>query len=342
MVAVVGSSFKSTFSGLLDNSVEADFFVRPSNFTDLGFSPDLTNALRARPEIESVLPFRFAPQSGRVEGKTKDLGGTNFGDLLQHLNPHVITGDVATASPDSILIHKDSAKDLGLKVGDTIDLTFIDQKVETLKVAAIYDDASILGNWVISLETWDKHFSAGLDQFVTVRSADRTDITAAAKAVEEETAKFPQVKAENREEFKKTQAATIDTFLTIINVMLGFSILVALLGIYNTLRLSIYERTRELGLLRAVGMARSQMRVMIRWEAAIVAVFGAVLGVVLGVLFGFAAASAMPSSFIKSVTIPYGSLFGYVVFAAVAGLIAAILPARRAARLNVLDAISHT
>ena len=343
MVAVVGASIKDTFTGLLDNSVEADFFVRPDNAADptAGFSPDLTAALRARPEIESVEAFRFAQQSVRVGGKTKDLQGTDFKNLLQHLNPDIISGDVPAAGPNDVLVHKDPAKDLGLQVGDSIDMLFIDGKTETLRVAAIYDDASILGNWVVSLDLWDRHFTATVDQFVTVRSLDRTDPTAAAKAVEVETAVYASVKAENKAEFKKTQQRRVDSFLAVVQGMLILALLIALLGIYNSLRLSIYERTRELGLLRAVGMTRAQMRVMIRWEAAIVAVFGAVLGVVLGVLFGVAAASALPSSFIKSITLPLGSLVIYVLVAAVFGLLAAIFPARRAARLNVLDAISH-
>ncbi len=344
MVAVVGASIKETFIGLLDNSVEADYFVRPESATDptAGFSPDLTEALRARPEVESVVAYRFAMQAARVEGKTKDLQGTDFANLLRHLDPDVIKGDVPSAGPNDVLIHKDSAKDLALDVGDSVDMSFIDGKSETLRVAAIYEDASILGNWVVSLDLWDRHFTTTVDQFVTIRAVDRENPAAAAEAVLAESSKYPTVKAETKAEFKKSQEGQIDSFLAVIQGMLILALLIALLGIYNTLRLSIYERTRELGLLRAVGMSRAQMRVMIRWEAAIVAVFGAVLGVVLGVLFGVAAASALPSSFIKSIVVPIPSLVIYVIVAAIFGLLAAIFPARRAARLNVLDAISHT
>ena len=105
--------------------------------------------------------------------------------------------------------------------------------------------------------------------------------------------------------------------------------------------LSVFERTREIGLLRAVGMTRRQLRRAIRWEAVIIAIFGAILGLILGVIFGVAAVVAIPDTFISTVSIPYGSLVVYLVIAGIAGIVAAILPARRAARLNVLDAISH-
>ncbi len=343
MVAVVGASIKETFRGLLDNAVEADYFVRPDAFAPgAGFTPDLAIALRAHPEVESVEVYQAAQEGAQVNGKSKNLQATDFSILTKHLDPNVRSGDIASAGPNDVLVHKDSAKDNNLKVGDSVEMSFIDGKTETLRVAAIYDDATILGNWVVSLDMWHRHFASNLDQFITVRATDRNNPNAADAVVKEEVNKYPSVTAENKAEFKKTQEARITTFLNIIQGMLVLALLIALLGIYNTLRLSIYERTRELGLLRAVGMSRAQMRVMIRWEAAIVAVFGAVLGVVLGVLFGVAAATALPNSFIKSIQIPILPLIVYVIVAAIFGLIAAIFPARRAARLNVLDAISHT
>ena len=124
-------------------------------------------------------------------------------------------------------------------------------------------------------------------------------------------------------------------------VLLALSLVIALIGIANTLALSVFERTREIGLLRAVGMTRRQLRRAIRWEAVIIAIFGAILGLILGVIFGVAAVVAIPDTFINTVSIPYGNLVVYLVIAGLAGILAAILPARRAARLNVLDAISH-
>ena len=129
--------------------------------------------------------------------------------------------------------------------------------------------------------------------------------------------------------------------LSIIQVFLGLSLLIAVLGITNTMALSVYERTRELGLLRAIGMTRRQLRRMIRWEAVIIALFGGLLGVAMGVLFGLAAIAALPETFVDIVSIPYTSLFGYLLVSGLFGMLAAILPARRASRLNVLDAISH-
>ena len=129
--------------------------------------------------------------------------------------------------------------------------------------------------------------------------------------------------------------------LSIIQVFLGLSLLIAVLGITNTLALSVYERTRELGLLRAIGMTRRQLRRMVRWEAVIIALFGGLLGVGMGVLFGLAAIAAIPETFVDIISIPYGSLLGYLLVSGLFGMLAAILPARRAARLNILEAISH-
>ena len=220
-------------------------------------------------------------------------------------------------------------------------MQFNDGQTETLTVAAIYKDATILGNWVISNAMWDKHFTRQLDQFITLRLKDGVDPAAAQTAIKAVGKDYPQAKAEDRVQFKKTQQQQIDFILRLINIFLLLSIIIAFVGIVNTMSLSVFERTRELGLLRAVGTTRPQLGHMIKWEAAIVALLGGLLGIVLGVLFGIAAVAAVPKSFIKTTSIPVGQLLTYVVFAGLAGLVAAWFPARRAAKLNVLDAISH-
>jgi putative ABC transport system permease protein len=163
----------------------------------------------------------------------------------------------------------------------------------------------------------------------------------AADAIDRITAAYPNVKVENQAEFKATQAAAIDRFLALVSALLLMAIVIALFGIVNTLRLSIYERIRELGLLRAVGMSRVQMKRMIRVESVIIAVLGAVLGVAIGIAFGIAMQRALVGVGVTELAIPVGQLLIYVLVAAVAGVVAAILPARRAAKLDVLQAISY-
>jgi len=250
-------------------------------------------------------------------------------------------GSLDDLGPTDILVYKDSADDLGLQIGDSIDVTFVDGQVETMNVAAIYDDASILGNWVIDIEPFERHFVTSSDMFVTAKLNEGVPLAEGQAVVDRVASGFPQIKAETKAEFEETTKQRLDSFLAVIYVFLLFALLIALLGIANTLALSVFERTRELGLLRAVGMTRRQVRRMVRWEAAIVAVFGALLGVILGIIFGVAAASAVPSSVIQTITIPWGQIIVFVIIAAVAGLLAAYFPARRAGKLNVLDAISH-
>ena len=161
-----------------------------------------------------------------------------------------------------------------------------------------------------------------------------------ARAALEDVAKdFPSVQVEDQAELEARSAAQVDQLLGLVTALLGLALVIALLGITNTLALSVFERTRELGLLRAVGMSRRQARSMIRWESVIIAVIGALIGLVIGAFFGWALVEALASEGITELAIPGGQLIVYVVLAALAGIVAAIPPARRAARLNVLDAI---
>ena len=152
---------------------------------------------------------------------------------------------------------------------------------------------------------------------------------------------FPAANVETSDEFRARVVGMIDQVLTMVNVMVALAVIIALIGIANTLALSVFERTRELGLVRAVGMTRRQLRRMVRFEAALVATFGAVLGVGLGLFFGWGLVTAMPASFAATIAIPYANIVILMIVAAVAGVVAAWLPARRAGKLNVLDAISH-
>jgi putative ABC transport system permease protein len=158
--------------------------------------------------------------------------------------------------------------------------------------------------------------------------------------VEEAIIDFPNVEARDRVQVLAAQKEAIDKLLVPVTALLGLSVIIALLGIVNTLALSIHERTRELGLLRAVGMGRGQLRSMVRSEAMVIAALGAVLGVVVAVFFGWALVGAMRDMGVSELVVPVRQLLALVAAAVVAGLLAGILPARRAARLPVLEAIS--
>ncbi|MEO1065550.1 MAG: FtsX-like permease family protein, partial [Actinomycetota bacterium] len=335
MAAVTGESLKETFRDTLDNAIEADWYISSGGF--VGFGTGLAEEIEAAPEFDRSTPFRFGV--AQVDGSSKDVFAADLAQIDGLIDPDVVEGSL-DAGPGDLLIHEDSAEDQGVTVGDTVTLTYANGDTEDVTVAAVYTDATILGNWVIDLESWQEgRFGTTDDLFVAARNAEGVSQEQAQAVLDEIAADFPQVDVESSEEFADSQEAQLDNLLAIIQGMVGFSVLIALLGIANTLALSVFERTREIGLLRAVGMSRRQARSMIRWEAAIVAVFGAALGVVLGIAFGYAVTQALPPSFVNDFAVPWGTLITYVIVAGIAGLIAASLPARRAGRLDVLDAI---
>jgi putative ABC transport system permease protein len=173
-----------------------------------------------------------------------------------------------------------------------------------------------------------------------VLKADGVSLSDAQAAIEKVAAPYPTAKVENLGEFKEAQAGQINQLLGLIYALLGLAVLIAVLGIANTLALSIFERTRELGLLRAVGMTRGQLRSAVRWESVLIALFGTALGVIIGVAFGSAVMLALADQGLGAVVVPVGSLVLVALLAALCGVLAAVLPARRASRLDVLDAIA--
>ena len=342
--SVVGASVSSTIADVLSDAVRADYFVRSeaSPFDPAtGFPAQLLDDLENRDEIESVVGYRVAFGGMVVGGDSRDVVTADFDTVERHMDGDVISGSITSGDPlTGIALHVDPAEDLGVAVGDTLEATFPDNETVTLTVAAIFADAAIYGNWLIDNALWEQHFGRRDYRFGTALAqagpAEQSQV-----AIAEVVNRYPGVIGENRVEFREANQSLVDSIFAVITVLLGLSFVIALIGIANTLALSVFERTREIGLLRAVGMTRRQLRRAVRWEAAIVATFGGLMGVVVGTVLGVAGSLATPDSFITTVDVPYATLAVYIVVAGLAGLLAAVLPARRAGRMEILDAIAH-
>lgn len=343
--AVVAASFKATFANVLEESVTSDWFISPSDGggPDASFSPKLADDLEQLDEVDTVVRYRFAFEAYRTvfDDNVRDSSAADMAASISHIDPDFVALDESLLDRNAIWIHEDMADDNDFDIGSEFAIEFPDRSRETVTVAGIFTDSSIYGNRVISLEMWADQFPSSQDQFISVNVRDGVDEERARAALAAFTDDYPTLNVDTPEEFQDRQAGQIDQALIVINVLVGVSVVIALLGIAITLALSVFERTRELGLVRAVGMTTRQMLRMVLFEGAIIAGFGGVLGILLGTVFGSVAVTVMPDDFIRALDIPVANLLSYLVAAAIAGIAAAIVPARRAARLNVLDAISQ-
>jgi putative ABC transport system permease protein len=253
------------------------------------------------------------------------------------------TGDLADLSePRTVIVSRTEAEGKGFAVGGTVNMKFAATGAQPLTVVGTFEPNSLLGDYVISLDTYDANVEQVLDQVVFVKVSEGVPVETAKASLQTFLQEnYPNVQANDQEEMKQQYLTNVNQLLAIVFVLLFLSVIISLFGIVNTLGLSIYERVRELGLLRAVGMSRRQVKRMIRVEAVIIAVLGAALGLTVGILFAWAMQQALSDLGISQLTIPGGQLLVMLFVAALLGVIAAVWPARRAARLNVLEAITY-
>jgi len=339
MVSVVATSVIKSFTSKLTSAVTADFYVDNGGFQGLPFT--FAERLAELPELSAVSPFRAT--RAQINGETKDIGAVNGSEFEQLINVKVIDGDLASLDGGAIALYKDPARDLGVGVGDTVDVTWQNGTKSALTVGAVYGDSSIARNYLIGISLLESVVSSEpQDFFVGAKIAEGVSIDVARAAVDAIAVDYPSAEVKDQAEFLQGQKDQLNQFLAIIYGLLMFAIGIAVLGIANTMALSVFERTREFGLLRAVGMSKRHLKRSIRWEAIIVSVFGAVLGIVVGLPLGVAVSAALPKTFVSSIAIPYSTLIAILVASIFVGLIAAIFPARRAAKLDVLEAITHT
>jgi putative ABC transport system permease protein len=220
-------------------------------------------------------------------------------------------------------------------------MNFAETGVQQLRVAAIYGTQKPMSPYSISMQAFDANVAAHVDNVVLVANAKGVSMDQARAAIDGALKQYPTATLRTRDEFKGSVASEINQILNLVYVLLAMALVIALFGIANTLALSVFERTREFGLLRAVGMSRSQVRSTVRWESVLIALLGTTTGTAIGLGFGWALVKTLHGSGINQLSIPVGELSVIVALAAVAAVVAAALPARRASRLDVLKAISE-
>jgi putative ABC transport system permease protein len=248
------------------------------------------------------------------------------------------TSSAALRSGD-LLIDTTTANTQHLSVGAVVPVKFAQTGNGTMRIGGIFKPNALLGSFVVSDSFVQSHFDNPLPLAVLIRTAAPAT-QAGESAITKALHQYPNLTIQTQAQFEKSQQKQVDSLLAIVYVLLALAVLIALIGIVNTLMLSVFERTHEIGLLRAVGMGRRQVRAMIRAEAVILSVFGAVIGIVVGTGLGIAFAASLKQQGITDIVVPVSSLVVFLVIAALLGLGAAIWPARRAARLDVLAAIA--
>ena len=335
-VAILGQSLKSTFRQGLQTAVAADYIINDQS--QAGLPATLADDLR-RAGVGTVVGLNS--DLAQIGGDANSLTGVDMAGIESVANLGIVSGSLDGFDPDAgLLVHRDPADELGLEVGDEVRLGFVNGDARDVRVAAVYTQTSIFwGDWLV-----DRQLLAGtnptLNDDMVAIDVGGLDPAAARAGIEQALQRYPQASFEDRSEFQASAESNLNNLLVLVNVFLGFALLIALVGIVNTLTLSVFERTREIGLLRAVGMTRRQARRMIRWEAAIVALYGALVGIGLGVAFGVAMSVAIPSEIIDAVSVPTTQLLIFLAVSIVFGLLAALFPAHRASRMNVLAAIA--
>ena len=338
-IAIFAQSAKAVVNNIVDEAFLGDFVVQTANIPGQGGLPgEVANQIDALPEVDVAAGLRGG--YANVAGEGRFVQGIDPEAGLELFDIGILAGEPLDLGPDGLAVHDDFAADNGWDLGTVVPASFLGSGDADLEVRLIYSENQLAGNMFMSIEAFEANFDVSTDTTVAIRVADGVDSDAARAAIESILEPHATAELLDLQEFKDAQAAQINALLNVIYALLALAIIIALIGIANTLALSIFERTREIGLLRAVGMTRRQVRSTVRWESVLIALFGTSLGLVLGLFFGWAMVQALESEGFDQYSVPGGQLVLIVLVAAFAGVIAAALPARRAARLDVLEAIA--
>lgn len=336
VIGTLGSSFKGTIDDAIDSGLTANLII--SGDQGGGFAPSVTKAVEGIDGVESVVSF------GTVQAEVDGQGVVGYSPIgdMESVTPYEMVKGSPTVEPDSIVVGERTSKEQGWDLGETIEFSNYDGVVVPVKVTGIFKDNPLVDPWAIGSDAYQKLIPEPLrsNVFAAIKTEPGADIDEISDRVEDATADYLTVKVQTPAEFKGEQSEQIDQMLSVLYAMLGLALVIAVLGIVNTLALSVIERKREIGMLRAIGMARSQVRRTIYIESLLIAIFGAVLGVVLGVAFGWALVRTLKYWGLGDPVFPWGLIVITLVGAAIVGVLAALWPASRAAKTKPLEAIA--
>jgi putative ABC transport system permease protein len=336
-MSVFGASLSRSATSDADEAISANLILTASGAGELsGSTPATVSATPGVTVTTTVYRAQF-----EVRNTLATLTGVATQRLASTLILRMTSGTPAALARNQLLIDSTTARSDHLSVGSTVAVRFALTGPTVLRIGGIYDTNALIGSYLVSSALFLTHFShPGLAALLVRTTGGGAGRSAVTKAVSHALASSPNVQVQTRTQFDQAQVASVNQLLGLVYALLALAVLIALIGIVNTLMLSVFERTREIGLLRAVGMKRRQVRVMIRSEAVILAIFGAIIGIIIGTGMGLALVASLKQQGITDTVVPASNLVIFLVLAAVLGLIAASWPARRAARLDVLAAIA--
>jgi putative ABC transport system permease protein len=342
LFTVFGASLKATMDQTVSRSFAGDIAVSAPSFGagGSGLSPKLAPAIAGQPQVATAVGLGKGVAD--VDGEGRALTVTDPAALARSFDLGTVRGSLNDLGTDGIAITRKEADKQHLEPGSTARLAFTDGKQQNFTVRAVYGRSELAGDYVITRESWAPHRAQDSDTLIAVTFKDGVSTADGKAAVSKVAAAYGNPEVQTRDEYAQSSAGGIDMMLTLVYALLALAVLIALLGIANTLTLAVHERTRELGLLRAVGQTRAQLRAMVRWESVLVAAFGTAGGLVLGGFLGWvlveASDGASDSAF--AFALPPLQLVVVALVGLAAGALAGLRPARRAARLDVLRAIA--
>jgi putative ABC transport system permease protein len=342
LFTVIGASLKASATQGVGRALTADLVVYQPGYAGsagkAGFSPQLAAGLGRLPSVG--VAAGVSRGSVLLNGQAQTIAAVDPDRIGSVLNLGVTAGSLGAVDSGSFAVSAAAAADQHWRVGSRVPVVYPDGTRARLRVAAVFDRPDVTGDYLFAEAGWAPHAGQPLDAMVLIKLKPGAALGPARAAVTAATATAGQPRVQDRAQYQASAASYVTTVLGLVYVMLALAIVIALMGVANTLSLSIHERTRELGLLRALGQTRAQARGMIRWESVIIAVFGTLGGVILGTFLGWAVVRSSSGASLAVFAAPPLQLILFLVLGAVTGILAGIRPARRAARLNMISAIT--